>query len=54
MLYVLSFLSILCAKIQLIMHSTAQAATKIETKRETTDLQVKSEKGKVKNPMACK
>lgn len=39
LLYVLSFLSILSAKIQLIMHSTAQAATKIETKRETRDIQ---------------
>ena len=54
LLYVLSFLSILSAKIQLIMHSTAQAATKIETKSKTMDLQVKSEKGKVKNPMVCK
>lgn len=39
LLYVLSFLSILSAKIQLIMHSTAQAATKIETKRKTMDIQ---------------
>ena len=39
LLYVLSFLSILSAKIQLIMHSTAQAATKIETNRKTMDFQ---------------
>lgn len=54
LLYVLSFLSILSAKIQLIMHSTAQAATKIETKSKTTVLQKDSfwlAKGVV---LACK
>lgn len=39
LLYVLSFLSILSAKIQLIMHSTAQAATKIETMSKTMNIQ---------------